>query len=624
MPAAVIDVIIPAYRGLPQTRRCLESVLGAAVSAAREVIVVDDASPEPDLSAWLRALADAGRVTLIVHAGNAGFVASVNEGMRLHPDRDVVLLNSDTEVADGWLDRLAACAGREPRAGTVTPFSNNATVCSYPRFAAPNALPAGMTTASLDALFARANAGRSVDLPTAVGFCMFIRRACLAQVGPFDEAAFGRGYGEEVDFCLRASQAGWRHLLAADTFVYHEGEVSFGGGATAIRERAQAIIDERHPEFQPRLAEFLKREPARPRRRAVDIERLRAEARPRVLFVSHGWGGGIDKHVQDLAAAIAGDAAVLALRPAGGGIVRLAWLNPAEEFEVFFEEARDWDLLVEVLAALGIGRMHFHHTHGLAEAVLDLPARLGIPYDVTLHDYLSICPQHHLSDEAGRYCGEPDEDGCNACLARRKPAWEHDIAGWRRRFGTLLAGADRIIAPSHDIAGRVHRYHPQAQIKVWPHPEAESEFPAAPVRVLLPGGISAIKGIAVLEACVRDARERDLPLHFRVLGHLERVLPLWPDAPLTVTGGFPDGGIERLDVIFFPSQVPESFSYILTAAMRSGLPIVTTNLGALPERLAGHGAATVLRWDAEAAAFNDALLRAAGRTVPPPERTASA
>lgn len=618
----MIDVIIPAYRGLGQTRRCLESVLGAPVRGPHEVVVIDDASPEPELSAWLRELAQQGRITLVCHAGNAGFVASVNEGLRLHPDRDAVLLNSDTEVAGDWLDRLAACAARERRAGTVTPFSNNASIASYPRFARRNPLPGGATTASLDALFARANGGRSVDLPTAVGFCMFISRQCLSETGPFDEEAFGRGYGEEVDFCMRASRAGWRHLLAADTFVFHEGEVSFGEGAGAIREKAQRVIDARHGEFQPRLAEFLAREPARPLRRAVDLERLRTDPLPRLLFVSHGWAGGIDKHVNDLAAALAGDAQALALRPAGEDLVRLAWLREGEEFEAFFEAAGDWELLADTLAALGVSRVHFHHTHGLPERVLDLPGRLGAAYDVTLHDYLAICPQHHLADEQGRYCGEPDEAGCNACLASRPPAWDHDIGGWRARFGALLAGAQRVIAPSRDLARRVRRHHPGIEPKLWPHPEDACAAPRAPVRVLLLGGVSAIKGLDVLEACLREAAGRRRPLHFRVLGHLERPLPLWPEAPLTVSGSFPDGGLDELiamergDVVFLPSRVPESYSYTLTAAMRSGLPIVATDLGALPERLEGYRAATLVAPEASAAEINDALLAAAGAAAP--------
>src|SRR5258706_1833610 len=94
-----IDVVVPVYRGEAETRACLESVLGARTLAAREVVVIDDASPEPAVSAWLRQLAAEGRITLIAHAANRGFVASVNEGMALHPGRDVVLLNNDTEVA---------------------------------------------------------------------------------------------------------------------------------------------------------------------------------------------------------------------------------------------------------------------------------------------------------------------------------------------------------------------------------------------------------------------------------------------------------------------------------------------------------------------------------------------
>src|SRR5205814_3470036 len=126
VPSPVIDVVIPVYRGFDATRRCLESVLAARCENEREVVVVDDASPQPAISSWLHGLADQGRITLIVHGTNLGFPASANEGMRLHPQRDVVLLNADTEVPDGWLDRLAACARREPLAGTVTPFSNNA------------------------------------------------------------------------------------------------------------------------------------------------------------------------------------------------------------------------------------------------------------------------------------------------------------------------------------------------------------------------------------------------------------------------------------------------------------------------------------------------------------------
>jgi GT2 family glycosyltransferase len=284
MPRA-IDIVIPVYRGEAETSACVQSVLASRVEVPHEVVVIDDASPEPALSGWLRGLPG---ITLISHADNRGFVATANEGMRLHPHRDVVLLNSDTEVAPGWLDRIAAHARKDEKVGTVTPFSNNATICSYPRTLERNDLPKGATIASLDGAFASANAGMSADIPTAVGFCMFITRECLDRVGLFDEARYGAGYGEEVDFCMRASRAGFRHVVAADVFVRHAGEVSFGNTGAERRARAQAIVDELYPEFQPRVRDFIARDPLAPFRERVDRARAGRSPLARILGFLRG------------------------------------------------------------------------------------------------------------------------------------------------------------------------------------------------------------------------------------------------------------------------------------------------------------------------------------------------
>src|SRR5450759_5806457 len=145
-----IDVIIPVYRGFEETRRCIESVLMHTPETEREVIIVNDASPEAALADYVSNLARYGRVTLLTNAENRGFVASVNRAMALHQDRDVVLLNSDTEVHGDWLGRLAACAARHDDTGTVTAFSNNATIASYPRFCSNKALPEGASLSAMD------------------------------------------------------------------------------------------------------------------------------------------------------------------------------------------------------------------------------------------------------------------------------------------------------------------------------------------------------------------------------------------------------------------------------------------------------------------------------------------
>jgi len=270
----MIDVIIPVYGGASQTRKCIESVLASRQASAHEVIVIHDASPEPELSAYVRGLAAQGRVTLLDNERNVGFVHSVNRGMALHEDRDVLLLNSDTEVANDWLDRISACAHRERDIATVTPFSNNATICSYPFEGWQGGIAGGLGLAGLDRLIATVNAGKSVELPTAVGFCMYIRRDSLTRLGLFDAERFPRGYGEENEFCMRAVKAGLRNVLAADVFVYHEGAVSFSKDRFALQEAAGKALIEVHPEYTGRVHWFLKADPTQPLRNAIDAARL--------------------------------------------------------------------------------------------------------------------------------------------------------------------------------------------------------------------------------------------------------------------------------------------------------------------------------------------------------------
>src|SRR4029453_11180496 len=269
----MIDVIIPVYKGVRETRRCIDSVLGSAQHEPLELVVVDDASPDAEIVAYVNELAAAKRITLVRNETNAGFVRSVNRGMSTHLDRDVVLLNSDTEVANDWLDRLRKSVENGSDIGTATPFSNNATICTYPFPGWTGGMPGHLELPALDRLFATANAGRTVELPTAVGSCMYIRRTCLQDVGLFDAERFGRGYGEENDFCLRAANAGWRHVLAGDVFIFHEGAVSFSDERSTRANAAEEALLEVHPDYLRRVREFLLRDPASTLREGVDLAR---------------------------------------------------------------------------------------------------------------------------------------------------------------------------------------------------------------------------------------------------------------------------------------------------------------------------------------------------------------
>ena len=382
---------------------------------------------------------------------------------------------------------------------------------------------------------------------------------------------------------------------------------------------------------------------------------LAGGSRPRLLFVVHGWGGGVRRHVDDLAALVAPWYDALVLEPAGGPIVRLrqASLPPgraanggavqatepvggaaaesgADRAEAWFALPRDLDLLAQTLHGLRVARVHFHHAHGHPQSVLDLPRTAGLPFDVTLHDYMPICPQLQLVDGDGRYCGEPDTAGCTACLAGRPPAWPLDIVAWRGMFAAWLRGADRVIAPSHDVARRMGRYLPDLAIEVWPHFDRFDQV-ARRVRVATLGTLFDTKGLSRVEASVEEAIARGQPLTFRVIGAFGRPPRPFPRSRLSITGEYDEVELPALiaseapDVLWFPAQFPETYSYTLTAALATGLPIVASAFGAFPERLAGLARATLLPWDASAAQWNQALLAAAqGRAREAGERVEGA
>jgi glycosyltransferase involved in cell wall biosynthesis len=253
----------------------------------------------------------------------------------------------------------------------------------------------------------------------------------------------------------------------------------------------------------------------------------------------------------------------------------------------------------------------------LPRSILELPQASGIPYDCTLHDYYAICPQYHLADADGRYCGEPDEAGCRACVGSRSVQWGLDVAVWRATLGAFVRRAERVIAPSHDVAERIGHRLPGLVIDVWPHPERAQQAPFDVARVVTLGALSREKGLAVVVACARDARLRDLPLTFRVLGPTSEPLPQWPDASLTVHGSYDEHALprllaaERADVLFFPAQVPETYAYTLSVALSTTTPIVASALGAFTERLAGRAHVRLVPWNATASQWNAALVEVA-------------
>ena len=632
----VTDIVIPVYRGRAETLACIKSVIESVGQSPQEIVVVDDCTPDPALAEDLAQLEAAGLITRLVNPVNLGFVASANAGMALHAQRDVVLLNSDTLVPRGWLDRLRRAAYVEPDIGTVTPFSNRATICSFPAMPDDSDLPAGWTAQALDDAFARHNAGLVVDIPTAVGFCMYIKRAVIRDTGFFDEITWGRGYGEENDYCMRSTACGWRHVQACDIFVEHHGSVSFSAEKTALIDAHLAILHRLYPDYSRRVAQHLRADPAAPARRRVLKEVFQKEAASRLLFITHVLGGGTQVAVDALTNGLAKEGMdVLLLVPLAEDRWRLA--RPGDSYGLDYCMPDDFHEFLADLRLLGVWHVHCHHLAGFGLRLLMLLDEMKLSYDVSVHDYLWICPRVTLLDADSRYCGEPAADACDRCIATAGvyPALAplfaqlgHRTENWRRTMARVLQRARRVIVPSEDVAARLRRHMKLDNVLVRPHPEApvSIELPARAcgpvVNVAVLGAIGEHKGLAMLRACIAESEARGMNVSFKVIGHTADDASLSRYRNVLITGRYARHRIEQIvrvhqcHIALFLSPGPETFSYTLSEALCAGLYPVVPDLGAPAARVRETGFGEVYSRDSTASEILERLLAVAAQGLP--------
>ncbi len=326
---------------------------------------------------------------------------------------------------------------------------------------------------------------------------------------------------------------------------------------------------------------------------------------PRLLFVTHAWGGGVEQHVGTLVSILTNHARVLVLRPIGTSGFTIELPNSGR----LRLATTDWQSFVSALRALQFVRVHIHHIHGFPKNILGIDLDLAVPLDWTLHDYACLCPQYQLVDPTGRYCGEPDNAGCNRCIEKRPHAWQMDIVNWRETCSHTLVRAARVFAPSLSVMQKVKCYIPEIATTYLPHPEPFNQT-ANVVKVALLGALSNAKGLAVALAVAEYAKKNMSLIVLRLIGHAAEPLP----SELTATGTYDADelskliAIERPDVIWLPSQVPETFSFTLSAALDSGVPVVGSDIGALAERLCEVTTAILLPHDSTPAQWHDALL----------------
>jgi GT2 family glycosyltransferase/glycosyltransferase involved in cell wall biosynthesis len=626
-----VGVIIPVYRGCAETFACLASVLESIPDQA-SVVVVDDASPETQLVTGLDAFARDGRIRLICHRQNRGFPAAVNAGIRAASGQDIVLLNSDTLVANNWVERLQRAAFSAPDIGTVTPFTNDGSLVSYPSAWQANPAPDGRALRNLDQLAYRANGDTVFDLPTGVGFCMYIRRDCLDAVGLFREDVFAQGYGEENDFCLRAKNLGWRHVAAPGVFVSHLAARSFAGrtdGAAAhLRSRNLSRLNQLHFGYDALIAAFAQEDPLAKARHALDEQRFRkaqsddtsndTSSRSSALLITHSRGGGVQRRVRERCAEWqASGVRAVVLSPTSNGACTVSDFGEVYP-NLIFSIPQQFGELLELLCATKPVCVELHHFLGHHPHLLKLADCLKIPLDIVVHDYAWFCPQITLTGTDHRYCGEPEINVCENCTSDL--GGEISPGALRERSHQLFSAARRVVVPSRDTARRLERHFPAVMPEICPW-ESDTPAPPAPrprtrpkLRICVAGALGAHKGYDTLLALGRDVAARRLPIEYVLVGYSHDDLPLLETRAISVTGRFQAGECAGLlarqqsDLGFLPSGIPETWSYTLSEMWEAGLLVAAFDIGAPAERIRTTGRGLLLPLGLPGERINEVFL----------------
>ncbi|NSL24027.1 glycosyltransferase [Agrobacterium tumefaciens] len=623
-----LTVIVPIYNAFDDLVVCINK-LQKYTPGNVDVILIDDCSPDPRIARALESVADVRNVRVLRNSQNLGFTHTVNLGIAEAGRNNVIILNSDARVTPGWIDGMRLAASSGPRIATVTAMSDRAGAFSAPSIGNENLLPVGVEEASYARAFRRRSLGLYPMVPTGNGFCMYISRDCIDEIGSLDAQAFPRGYGEENDFCMRARLAGWRNIIDDRTYVFHERSKSFGSAKTELMAAGRAVVDSRYPDYKQAIQIFSTSEKialARYQaRRALQDCIDEGSDRQRVLYVTSTQTGGTPQTNRDLMRALADstdcwnlrcDSRVLELSRLVGNEVQLVCRHTLEEpVDPLTHQSAEYDTVVtNWIVNFDFDLVHIRHVAWHSLSLPSLVKRLGRKVIFSFHDFYALSPTIKLIDDTGTFRGETFRLGGSKY---RESLWpigsQPEPTGvwadtWRERFEKELLVCDAFVTTSNSARALIIRGMPSLPVDrfvVIPHGRDFTAFHnyrelpvhGKPLRILVPGNINPAKGLDIISALSEIDKEKLLEFH--ILGNINQS-NLANGSRIVNHGKYERNDFLNKVKVIQPhigaifSIWDETYCHTLTELWAAGLPAVVFDFPTVATRVREAGAGWVL------------------------------
>lgn len=623
-----ILVIIPVYlcrdEGVDSFSLLLSSLLQSYPEPKSNLsfLFIDDASPLDLCESLLEKgfVREREDVLYLQNKKNKGFVGTINRGFENVPEAsDVVILNSDTEIHGSVFEILQRACYRRPKIATVTPLSNRATIACLTNW--PLGGVSVLSCSPKEIALAVEEIGLispDSNVPTGHGFCMYIASQALGDVGLFDEETFGDGYGEENDWCMRAMQLGYTHIICTECYVHHHESRSFDSTQKQqLQKKNSEKLEEKYPYYLDIIREYMHKNPLSGYRKLLQLLLLNIlkekHGKETICFVIHdsftNCTGGVQQHVKQLTAELNREkqyeVIIIAPEKLEG---KLYEVHLVQEFDTIEVKGIPGDGLGDLLSVLEkrIDYLHVHHTFGLDEVLLTWIRNVSVLKKVlSIHDYDLFCSNPFMLNDRGESCSPYEEDCCTnrTCLSKKTDVKRE-----------LLLEFDTIIVPSENCLRYVEMHNEdldlRGKIQILPHCLAFADYVTgdrqqeeiladSSSNVVFLGSLFPHKGGELFLQSCSDLRERGF--NTLVFGHAQSaLLETFKDIPPIVSyRNWKElqtlKGVYGVQVVVMPAICAETFSYTLYEALfLLGVPVVVGAYGNPKEVVEKHRVGEVI------------------------------
>ena len=641
------DIIVPIYNAFDYLKRCIESVLLYTDLNINRLILIDDCSTDTKIIPYIEDLIlnNKKNIILLKNDINLGFVKTTNIGMKFSSN-DVLLLNSDTEVTKDWLRKIQMCAYSKNKIATVTPLSNNSGITSVPVFNKQNDIPPCYDLHSFQNLIDHVSYLDYPEIPTGIGFCLFIKREALDVVGYFDCNTFEYGYGEEEDFCYRCLYHGYFHVLCDNVIIFHKGTQSFNNLDFNFHDSKQNIILKKHYYYKNNTNIWYHSHPLEYINKNINYNLCLYNGNSNILIIIHTWDlnpyenkyfGGTTFHVFDIINKLRAKYNFHVLSPYKNFYRLFSYWKTGEEFIDIYSAVsqtnkynfnnQDYSKMVSQITDLfKIDLVHIQHMVGHYFDLLETVKFKNLKLIITLHDYYSVCPRINKINSNNSFCDNQYQNDCNTCLKKYSSDYfnndEIDIIKiWHNNWWNLLSFAEKIIVPSETSKNEITNTYEDLSIDVIEHGidikhstdvlSIDSDYI---YNIAFLGNLSIIKGKKIVEELVILTNEFDKRFQFHLFGMIySEILP--GDYKNFINhGGYNRDDLKMLfkknniKLVCIFSLCSETFCYTLVESLTNNIPVLVIDIGIVGEKVKKNNLGWLINKNATSAEIYSKIL----------------